>query len=32
MPMLLDRLAKAARAGGSTALAKLAERHRQALN
>ena len=29
MPLILDRLAKAARAGGSAALAQLAERHRQ---
>jgi hypothetical protein len=32
MPMILDRLAKAAHAGGSTALAKLAERHGQGFN
>jgi hypothetical protein len=29
MPLILDRLAQAAHAGGSVALAKLAERHRQ---
>jgi len=32
MPLILDRLAKAAHAGGSAALAKLAERHRHRLS